>query len=227
MRQGRVAAPQPHPCHRVVGRPQLHVAGKAQGRRGGAGSSLLSVCHTSPQLGALQQHGDAQLSAQGTEESWLCVVPYWYQRWYQWGSPSLPHLPRQCHHFLQAWIRWRQQSTPHGQGWEVALQRPCTNHMFLSETSVRADRAPNTSQPCTHWPPSPLDVATLWSQEQKAPTRGPVPARGRNQVPAWVGGRLVSKNTKSKEALSSPSPRWLVFYYRLHPQDGLCHITQD
>lgn len=116
---------------------------------------------------------------------------------------------------------------PHGQGWEVALQRPCTNHMFLSETSVRADRAPNTSQPCTHWPPSPLDVATLWSQEQKAPTRGPVPARGRNQVPAWVGGRLVSKNTKSKEALSSPSPRWLVFYYRLHPQDGLCHITQD
>lgn len=116
---------------------------------------------------------------------------------------------------------------PHGQGWEVALQRPCTNHMFLSETSARADRAPNTSQPCTHWPPSPLDVATLRSQEQKAPTRGPVPARGRNQVPAWVGGRLVSKNTKSKEAPSSPSPRWPVLHCRLHPQDGLCHITQD
>lgn len=116
---------------------------------------------------------------------------------------------------------------PHGQGWEVALQRPCTNHMFLSETSARADRAPNTSQPCTHWLPSPLDVATLQSQEQKAPTRGPVPARSRNQVPAWVGGRLVSKNTKSKEAPSSPSPRWPVLHCHLHPQDGLCHITQD
>lgn len=224
MRQGRVAAPQPHLYPRLVGRPQLHIAGKTQGRRGGAGSSLLSVCHTSPQLGALQQHGNAQLPAQGTEESWLCVVPYWYQRTV--GFPFAPPPPQAVPPFSPGLHLMETAEYLLWAGMEVALHHPCVNHMFLSETSTRADRAPSTSQLCTNWPPSPQDTATRLSQEQKAPTHDLVPACGRNRVPVQGGGRLVAKNTKNKEAPSSLSPRWPVFHCHLHLQDGLCHITQ-